>query len=374
MVRRSRLPKERSKARQTLKPAVFLCFAPADRTLAQRIAAFIERGSDARVLLEAGEMLAGEDLAEKARQAQASEMALLLFSRSSLPSRWPRAEWEDALVNEPAAEGLRIAFVKCDDCSPPRVLKPVFDAAALRAIKRWVRGHDSEPNASVLREPGLEALGIAIADRPGVDSVESDAVAERFVRAYRQDFDGVFTLDCGERSLAALTGDLTAQLGLRLEEDAESNLAHLQDFCAERRFLVVLRDSKIPDFIFTGRSSTLLVSAPAVEPEDESIRGIERALKNPAADWARFCHLARLGRRLTRDAGRIAECYEIMQQWRAAAEARHDRKALDESAREMVWILDSWGRSAEARRLDYQRASEFDEQMPLPFEGENPEK
>jgi hypothetical protein len=77
--------------------------------------------------------------------------------------------------------------------------------------------------------------------------------------------------------------------------------------------------------------------------------------------------LARLGFRLTRDAGRMAECYEILQRWREAAEVVGDRAVLDESARELVWILDSWDRTEEARALDYRRACEWDEQMTLPF-------
>jgi hypothetical protein len=352
---------------QALNPSLFLCFAPADRALAQSIAAFIDRGADVQILLEAGEMLPTEDLAEKARQAQASSMALLLFSRTSLPSRWPRAQWEDALVKEPLAEGLRIAFVKCDDCIPPRVLAPMFEANALRAIKRWVRGHTPAPSSN-LRDGDLEVLGIAIADRPGTESVSSDADAEQFVDAYEQDFDAVLRMDCGRRSLAALTGDLAAQLGLRLEGEAESNLAALQDFCATHRFLVVLRDLRAPAFTFAGRTSTILVDTSVMEPRDESIRGIQHALRHQQADWVELCRLARMGRRLTRDAGRLAECHEMMQQWHAAAEARGDRAVLDESARELIWILLSWDRADEARHLDYRRACEFDEQMQLPFD------
>jgi TIR domain len=354
---------------QTLSPTLFLCFAPADRELAERIAAFVERGANVRILLDAGEMLPSEDLAEKARQAQGSDMALVLFSRASLPSRWPRAQWEDALVNEPAAEGLRIAFVKCDDCIPPRVLTPLFEANALRAIKRWVRGHLPPPHAGAPRDPDLEVLGIAIADRPGTELVDG-AVAEQFILAYQQDFDAVFRLDCGERSLAAIAGDLAAQLELRLEGDAESNLAYLQDFCTARRFLIVLNDPGLFGlrFTFTGRTSTLLVSTVVTEPHDESIRGIQHGLRRPVGGWIEFSHLARIGRRITRDAGRIAECYEIVQCWHDAAEAVGDRAASDESARELVWILLSWDRPEEARHLDYRRACEFDEQMQLPFD------
>jgi hypothetical protein len=352
---------------QTLNPTLFLCFAPADRGLAESIAAFIERGAGVRILLDPGEILPSEDLAEKARQAQGSDMALMLFSRASLPSRWPRAQWEDALVNEPAAEGMRIAFVKCDDCVPPRVLVPLFEATAFRAIKRWVRGHMPPPNSGAPRDPDLEVLGIAIADRPGTEKIANSSLAEQFIQAFQQDFDAVLPVDCGRRSLAALTGDLATQLGLRLEADAESNLARLQDFCAARRFLIVLKDLPTPAPPFGGRTSTLIVPGPVTEPHDESIRGIQHALRRPAADWSEFCRLARLGRRLTHDAGRIAECYEMMQQWHAAAELRQDRKILDESARELVWILLSWDRAGEARHLDYRRACEFDEQMLLPF-------
>ncbi len=352
---------------QALTPTLFLCFAPADRQRAQRIAAFIERGADVRIPLDAGEMLPGEDLAEKARQAQASEMALVLFSRASLPSPWPRAQWEDALLKEPAAEGLRMAFAKCDDCTPPRVLAPMFDADALRAIKRWVRGHLPSPHAGSSREADLEDLAVAIADQPGAQTMESDDLAERFVKAYEQDFDAVLRVDCGKRSLAALTGDLAAQLGLRLEGEAESNLTRLRDFCATRRFLIVLRDLRLRAFQFGGRTSTLMVCSRVAEPEDESIRGIQHALRHRSADWNELCRLARIGRRLTRDAGRIAECYEMMRRWHDAAEARQDPGALDESAREMVWILLSWDREEEARDLDYRRACECDEQMALPF-------
>jgi hypothetical protein len=356
---------------QTLNPTLFLCFAPADRGLAESIAAFIERGAGVRILLDAGEMLPPEDLAEKARQAQGSDMALLLFSRASLPSRWPRAQWEDALVNEPAAEGMRIAFVKCDDCVPPRVLVPLFEANAFRAIKRWVRGHMPPPNSGAPRDPELEVLGIAIADRPGAESVaqsvDGDSIAGQFIHAYQQDFDAILTVDCGERSLAALTGDLAAQLGLRLEGDAESNLTRLQDFCAARRFLIVLKDLRTPAFEFAGRTSTLIVPGAVTEPNDESIRGIQHALRHPVGGWIEFCRLSRIGRRLTRDAGRIAECHEIVQCWHEAAQVIGDRAVLDESARELVWILLSWDRADEARHLDYRRACEFDEQMLLPF-------
>jgi hypothetical protein len=352
---------------QTLIPSLSLCFAPADRELAERIAGFIERGADVRVLLDGGEMQAGEDLAEKARQASGSEMALVLFSRESLPSRWPRAQWEGALLNEPAESGVRIAFVRCDDCVPPRILMPLFEANAMRAMKRWARGYPPAAQGETSHDGDMEVLGIAIADRPGVDTAATEDIARRFIREYKQDFDAVLELECGTRSLVALTGDLAAQLGLRLEDDMEANLAALHEFCARRRLLIALKDQREAPLELGGRTSTLAFPGVVEEPRDESIRGIQHALRQRPTDWQEYCRLARRGRSLTRDAGRMAECSEMMAQWHAAAEARDDRKALDESAREQVWILESWGRTDEAYRMDYLRATEFDEQMGLPF-------
>jgi hypothetical protein len=56
-----------------------------------------------------------------------------------------------------------------------------------------------------------------------------------------------------------------------------------------------------------------------------------------------------------------------MLKWHALAEAHGDRQVLNESAREMVWVLEGWDRFTEAAKLEYRRAAEFDQQMPLPF-------
>jgi hypothetical protein len=61
--------------------------------------------------------------------------------------------------------------------------------------------------------------------------------------------------------------------------------------------------------------------------------------------------------------------YELIEQWRAAAESRGDLSIQGESSREMVWILEGWGRYDEARRLEYHRVAECGEQMFLPLGG-----
>ena len=351
---------------QALTKTLFPCYAPADRELARSLAEFLERGADVRVFLEEGEMRPGEELAGKARDAQTADVIVVLFSRESMPSRWPRAQWEDVLVNEPKAAGIPIAFVRCDDCIPPKVLTPQFTAGQFRELKRWVRGHAplaSRPN------PDLEVLGIAVADRPGMEFTDSADLAADFAREFRQDFDGVFTLDCAGRSITALAGDLGAQLGLRLEGPLSENLDRLRDFCEARRFLIILEE--VPDLVpaelvFGGRSSTLAtLDSRATHPSP--IREIQAVMTDRAAPWPELCAAARHGRRILRDAGRIAELYELMQQWHAAAADEEDRAVLDESAREQIWIVETWGRGEEARLLEYDRASRFDDQMLLPF-------
>ena len=347
-------------------PTVFPCYAAADRAIAERVAALLERGADVRVFLDEGQLAEGADLAEKAREGRIADIVLVLFSRSSMLSRWPRAQWEDALVKEPAAEGVRIAFLKCDDCIPPRVLAPMFDAARLRDVKRWVRGSaPGEPPAAEF-SADLEVLGIAIADRPGTETVASLALAREFARAFSGDFDAVLHLDTATGTLADMAGDLASQVGLHLEGELAGNLEHLSIFCEARRFLLVLEGAAPADLIFGGRCSTL-VSRESGEPSPDTLRQLARAF-DAVVDWTEACRLARQARRVARDQFRLAECLEIMTQWRAMAEERDDRAVVDEASRELVWILDGWGRTAEARQLEQARAMEFDEQLPLFFE------
>ena len=352
---------------QTLtSPTIFPCYAAADRAIAERLAALLERGADVRVFLDEGQLAEGADLAEKAREARMADIVLVLFSRNSMPSRWPRAQWEDALVKEPAAEGVRIAFLKCDDCIPPRVLAPMFDAAHLRDVKRWVRGSGAgEPPAAEF-SADLEVLGIAIADRPGNETVARIALAREFARAFGADFDAVLHLDCATGTLADMAGDLAWQVGLHLEGELSANLEHLRIFCEARRLLVVLEGASYDYLIFGGRCSTLISTEPG-EPSADTLRQLARAF-DAEQDWTESCRLARQARRVAHEQDRLAECFEIMTQWRAMAEERHDRPVVDEASRELVWILDGWGRTEEARQLEQTRAMEFDEQLPLFFE------
>ena len=366
---------------QALTPTLFLCYAAADREIAGEIASFLDAGAGVRVLFAEGEIRPGEDLVQKAREGRMADIVLVLFSPNSLPSPWPRYKWEAALQTEPIEEEVRIAFLKCGDCAPPRVLGPQFDVTgltlpALRRLKRWVRqrGH-AEP---AIYRPDLaawvEAVGVAVADRPGTVTIDGPALALEFARVFRDDFDEVIRLECGGRSLVALTGDLAAQLGLRLEGDLESNLARLRSHCEARRYLVWLEGASADeaDRLAAGRGSSTLVSTerrPEAPPDDGSLRDIQHIFNHPGMvdDWVELCRLARQGLRLAGEQGRIAESFELLGQWHALAEARGDRRILEESAREMVWILEGWDRLEEARAMEHKRAMLYDDQMALPI-------
>jgi len=366
---------------QALTRTLFPCYAAADREIASQIASFLEAGAGVRVLLAEGEIGPGEDLVQKAREGRMADLILVLFSRNSLPSPWPRYKWEAALQTEPIEEDVRIGFLKCDDCTPPRVLTPQFDVGglplpALRRLKRWVRaGAHGEPS---VHNPDLaaqvEALGVAIADRPGSATIAAPALALEFARVFREDFDDVIRLECGGRSMAALAGDLATQLGLRLEGDLESNLARLRSFTASRRYLLWLEGASADeaDCLAPGRGSSTLVTSearPEAPPDDESLRDIQHIFNHPGMvdDWAELCRLARQGLRLAAEQGRVAESFELLDKWHALAEVRSDRRILEESSREMVWILEGWDRLEEARAIEYRRATQYDDQMALPI-------
>jgi hypothetical protein len=301
-----------------------------------------------------------------ARPAPTADLVLVFFSRASMPSRWPRSEWEAALVTEPAEEGVRIAFVRCDDCAPPRVLTPAFEASSLREIKRWVRGTEPGEAASIERATDVEILGIAVADRPGRESTPHIGTADEFVRAFRPDFDDVVRLETGERRLAAIAGDLGEQLGLRLDGGLEENLERLRSFCEPRRLLIVQEGGEVPELVFGGRCSTLICDEPG-EPSHDLLRPIHAAFEREK-DWAALCQAARKGRRIARDLGRMAELHDLMQAWASRARARKDRAAQDEAMREIAWVLEGWGQPDEAARIDFRRSAELDDQMPLLFE------
>jgi hypothetical protein len=90
-------------------------------------------------------------------------------------------------------------------------------------------------------------------------------------------------------------------------------------------------------------------------------------------DWALACKLARRGVAWAKAQDRLAEAFEMLQDWSRAAGQRADRRVLEDCAWEQMWILDHWGRDKEARQLEGIRRKRYADQLPLEF-GEDYER
>jgi len=86
------------------------------------------------------------------------------------------------------------------------------------------------------------------------------------------------------------------------------------------------------------------------------------------ADWPLASKLARRGLTWAKAQDRLAEAFEILQDWLRAAERRADLRVLEDCAWEQIWILEHWGRTSEARALDSIRREQYTDQLSFSFD------
>ncbi len=461
---------------------VFPCHSPADERIAREITRFLEASADVSVFFEESAIRPGEHLFARVREGRMAEAILVLLSPEASPERWPLAEWTAAFLEEPEEFGVALAVVLVRECRFPELLRRrnffvlgENPRAGFRSIKRWLlelRGPVRPPRLAPARVPvervaeaSIEALDAALADAPGRVTLDAGAgqtlLALEFARRRGGEFEDVFWLAGADRGLAALAGDLGAQLGLKLDGEARPNVETLREILGRRRYLLILDavESEHAERLSpAGRASVLriageggaaelahlspeargLLSAMAVcapggcalelaaevaemdlaeasraaselascgaaaALDGDGLRwyrpapvrraaprdaGLARRHAGKAADlpevqqafrWA-FEHradpeawelarsLARRGAALARGEERLAEAYELLRAAHDAAEAREDRRALEECAWEMVWILERWDRLEEARELDRLRREHYADQMCFEF-------
>ena len=263
---------------------VFPCYSSQDKPFASELASFLERGANVRVFLEDGEIGAGETLVSKAADGLQAEVILLILSPDSCPRLLKRPEWEPAMRDEPKKAGVKVGTILAGNCAFPEVLRreAFFDVtldrlAGLRKIKCWLLGlqtrseldfESARPACFHNRVAELETLWQALADAPGaavLTGTGKTTLALEFARQSAQEFEGTVWLSCAGESLAALAGEMGAQLGMTLPGDEEANLRHVLSFCGQRRLLVVLDDAPegAARLIAGGRSSTLLTTSGA---------------------------------------------------------------------------------------------------------------
>lgn len=85
-------------------------------------------------------------------------------------------------------------------------------------------------------------------------------------------------------------------------------------------------------------------------------------------DWPLASKLARRGLTWAKAQDRLAEAFEILQDWQRTAERHGDRRVLEDCAWEQIWILEHWGRDSEAQQLDIIRREQYADQMTLAFD------
>jgi hypothetical protein len=85
------------------------------------------------------------------------------------------------------------------------------------------------------------------------------------------------------------------------------------------------------------------------------------------ADWPLASTLARRALTWAKAQDRLAEAFEILQEWMRVAEQHGDRRVLEDCAWEQIWILEHWGRSSEARELDSIRREQYSDQLAFNF-------
>ncbi len=86
------------------------------------------------------------------------------------------------------------------------------------------------------------------------------------------------------------------------------------------------------------------------------------------ADWLAASTLARRALVWAKAQDRLAEAFEVLDNWHAAAERKGDRRVLEDCAWEQIWILEHWGNDGEARELDTLRRQRYADQMAFSFD------
>jgi len=309
------MPRERSQ--------ILLAHAAPDQFYAQQIAAFLEAGCDVRC--DPGSLGPGQDLVELAEQCV--DPLILLLSKDSWPKRLPRERWDPLLLELP------LACVLLNPCPFPELLRrrAFFDnddPNAARGVKRWLWQQRRESGEAIQFKwsEDLENLYVALADRAGVQSASAEQ-ARLFAREASAEFERVLWIPCHGRTLAECTGELGTELGLKMDEPEKQNRRRALDTLQDRRCLVVLDapSHEARAALDVGGRSSILVTTEPLE-----IRETPRTF--PYA------------RELVRNR-RYAEAYDLLY---LLMEDSVDTSAC---ARELTWICEHWGRTAEAERL-----------------------
>ncbi|HKD07484.1 MAG TPA: toll/interleukin-1 receptor domain-containing protein [Bryobacteraceae bacterium] len=353
--------------------SIVFCYAPADEPAARDLARFLEANIACQVSLDECRVRPDFDLIDAVDRALSADVAVGLFSPASMPAAWKRERWEPVFVQQAAEVGTPLALVLLEPCRFPELLRRglFFDLsvdakAGRRELKRRLMGIEGPRT----RGDSHEALREAVADWPGSALDVAAASARAFAVECAGDFEGVYRIDCYERSEAGIIGDAGYAAGLTLAGNVEQNRAALIEACKDRRWLFIwenLPTERRQFVMFGGRSSALFVTSdgsserPALETVAEYFLAATRdeALCGPLAGAATLHTLELLdsdfesGLRLgwavfavLKSAKRFAECVELLAAMEHAARGRKDAWAIHRIEWEQAWLCEdseTWG-------------------------------
>lgn len=333
--------------------SAIICHAPEDAALVGEIAAYLEINCALTVSYEQG-----QDLIDAVEVGLSADIVLVALSPASVPNPWKREKWEPVFLRQPGLLGTRIACLLLRECSFPPLFRRAnfFDLSAdsltgMRALKRWVYG-STDPVTS----GRFETLRCRIADRPAIETGLDLEEALAFSEECREDFEGVFRIDCARRSRAGILGDIAHALGLRLPDSAERNRAALIGFCANRRCLFLfdhLAEEDRDVVELGGKTSIVFTQSqmperrPLIELErllthwprhpDDCLRLLGEAADRPSMQLG-FAVLA-----LLKNFDRLAEVCEILDLLANAARATGDLLKAHRLEWEQSTIRQQWG-------------------------------
>lgn len=297
---------------------VFLSHASADKTFVKDVQEFLEQDKEIKCWLDEFEIGFGENIVSRIAEGLSGSHVILVFlSPTSVTSGWVREEWTAAYWNQVNSADVRLIPVLCGNCEPPPLLKNkryvdlrTNQLEGLRKLKATLLGGRPRRDAAYPDAPlpnfiGREAELASLKDRLsqpgalvpviGMAGVGKTHLAREFIRRHGALFEVVYEVDCQRKDLAALTGDLSMRVGLRLDGEPTRVAAELRQYLSTKRCLLLLDnvdDDRPGALVPEGRASVLVTARdgsipfladyldvrPALFSDEEAVALFERVL------------------------------------------------------------------------------------------------
>jgi len=265
---------------------VFLSHSSKDKPFVRDLARELEIGGEIKVWFDEHEIDYGENAVLKMEEGLDADAVLLILSPDSVDSNWVKEEWTDAFWDQTNSERIKLAPVLHRDCRIPHFLrnKKPFDLRTnqpegFRKIRAWLLGQRPAPSPVmhlpqrpplfIGREQEIETLRTRLKEQGSVAYVSGLAgrgkttLALEYAHRHQRDFESVHWLPCQQRTLIQITGELTWQLGLKLDGDLDAIVRELNGHCARKRCLLIfdnVEDDTPARLLPSGRTSVLITT------------------------------------------------------------------------------------------------------------------